>query len=154
MDTARGKWAFGLNGTYTMTQEQQITTTAPIFDVINTVGNPLKQRWAAHLAWSAKGWAFLTTVNHSGAYRDSSFVPARSVESWTTLDFNLGYRVGAGVGWLADTQWNLGINNLFNRSAPFVNRFDLLSGTFAYDAANASLLRRQISLQIVTHWRT
>jgi hypothetical protein len=54
---------------------------------------------------------------------------------------------------MADTQCNFGVNNLFDQSPPFVNQFDLLSGTFGYDAANASLVGRQISLQIVKRWR-
>jgi outer membrane receptor protein involved in Fe transport len=70
---------------------------------------------------------------------------------WTTVDFNLSYRVDGGPGWIANTQCNFGINNLFDQSPPFVNQFDL-GGTFGYDAANASLLGRQISLQIVKRW--
>ena len=154
IDTAGGRWVFGLNGTYTTALNQQLTPTALVFDVINTVGNPLKQRWAAHLAWSSKGWVIQTTVNHTGAYLDPAFVPARGVSSWTMVDANLGYRIDGGLGWLADSQLNLGVNNLLNRPPPFVNQFDLLSGTFGYDPVNASLLGRQISLQIVKHLRT
>jgi outer membrane receptor for ferrienterochelin and colicin len=153
IDSARGKWTFGLNGTYTFVQDQQITATAPVFDFVNTVGNSIKLRWAGHLSWSFKGWTVLTTVNHAGAYQNPGSVPARGVDSWTTVDFNLGYRLDGGQGWMADTQCNFGVNNLFDQSPPFVNQFDLLSGTFGYDAANASLVGRQISLQIVKRWR-
>ena len=153
IDSARGKWTFGLKGTYTFLQDQQLTATAPVFDFVNTVGNPLKLRFAAQLAWSSKGWTVLTTVNHTGAYQDPGAVPARGVDSWTTVDFNLGYRIDGGPGWIANTQINLGVNNLFDQSPPFVNQFDVLGGTFGYDAANATLLGRQISLQIVKRWR-
>ena len=152
IDNARGKWAFGLNGTYTFLLDQQITPTAPVFDFVDTVGNPLKLRMAAHLSWSMKGWTVLTTVNHTGAYQDPATVPARGVDSWTTVDLNLGYRLDGGRGWLADTQCNLGVNNLFDQSPPFVNQFDSYGGVFGYDAANASLIGRQISLQIVKRW--
>ncbi len=152
IDSARGKWTFGLNGTYTFLQEQQITPTAPVFDFVNTVGNPLKLRMAAHLSWSMKGWTVLTTVNHTGAYQDPGSVPARGVDSWTTVDLNVGYRLNGGHGWLADTQCNLGVNNLFDQAPPFVNQYDQPSGNLGYDAANASLLGRQISLQIVKRW--
>jgi iron complex outermembrane receptor protein len=152
VDSARGKWTFGLNGTYTFFHDQQLTATAPVFDFVNTVGNPLQLRFAARLAWSSKGWTVLTTVNHTGAYQDPGAVPARGVDSWTTVDFNLGYRVDGGPGWIANTQCNIGVNNLFDQSPPFVNQFDLLGGTFGYDAANASLVGRQISLQIVKGW--
>jgi outer membrane receptor protein involved in Fe transport len=79
-------------------------------------------------------------------------MPARGVDSWTTVDFYLGYRVDGGPGWIANAQCNIGVNNLFDQSPPFVNQFDLLGGTFGYDTANASLVGRQISLQIVTGW--
>jgi iron complex outermembrane recepter protein len=152
IDSARGKWTFGLNATYTFVQDQQITATAPVFDFVNTVGNPIKLRWAGHLSWSFKGWTVLTTVNHTGAYQNPGSVPTRGVDSWTTVDFNLGYRLDGGQGWFANTQCNFGVNNLFDQSPPFVDQFDLQSGTFGYDAANASLLGRQVSLQVVKRW--
>ena len=79
-------------------------------------------------------------------------MPARGVDSWTTVDLNLGYRLVGGQGWIADTQCHLGVNNFFDQRPPFVNQFGLNSGTFGYDAANASLVGRQISLQIVKRW--
>ena len=152
IDTTSGQWTFGLNGTYTFDLDQQITPTAPIFDVINTVGNPLQLRWAAHLSWSSNGWTVLTTVNHAGAYQDPGSVPTRGVDSWTTVDLNIEYRADVGEGWLAGTQCNFGMNNLFDQSPPFVNHFDGFGGNMGYDAANASLIGRQVSLQIVKRW--
>ena len=152
LDTMRGKWAFGLQGTYVFNFDQQITNTAPLYDYVDTVGYPLKPRLAAHLSWSFRHWTILTTVNYSGAYQDPSFVPARNIDSWTTVDLNLGYRLDGGQGWMANTRCNLGVNNLFDQAAPFVNQYDLFSGNFGYDAANGSLLGRQVSLQIIKRW--
>ena len=152
ISSARGKWSIGLNGTYTISLNQQITPTAPVFEISDTVGNPLKLRLSARLAWSSGAWSVQTTANHSGAYQDLGFTPSRRVGSWTTVDLNAGYRVDGGDGWLSGTQCNLGVINLLNRSPPFVNQFDPFSGNFGYDAANASLLGRQISLQIVKRW--
>ncbi len=151
IDTARGKWAFGLNGTYTYILSQQITPTSLVYDVVNTVGNPMQLRWATHLSWSLKGWNILTTVNRSSAYQDPGSVPARSVDSWTTVDLNVGYRLDGGQGWFANTQCNFGVNNLFDQAPPFVDQFDSYAGALGYDAANASLLGRQVSLQVVKH---
>jgi len=152
IDTTRGKWAFGLQGTYVLNFDQQITKTAPVYDYVDTVGYPLKLRLVAHLSWSYRYWTVLTTVNHTGAYQDPGSVPARRVDSWTTVDLNLGYRIDDGQGWMAHTQCNLGVNNLFDQAAPFVNQYDPFSGNFGYDAANASLLGRQVSLQFVKRW--
>jgi outer membrane receptor for ferrienterochelin and colicin len=150
IDTTRGKWAFGLQGTYVLNFDQQITNTAPVYDYVDTVGNPLKLRLAAHLSWSYRYWTVLTTVNHTGAYQDPG--SARRVDSWTTVDLNLGYRIDDGQGWMAHTQCNLGVNNLFDQAAPFVNQYDLMSGNFGYDSANGSLVGRQVSLQFVKRW--
>ena len=151
-DTAGGKWVYGLSGTYIFDQQQQITPTAPVFDYVDTVGNPLQLRLAGHLSWSLRRWTVQATVNYTGPYRDPGSVPARGVDSWTTADVNVGYQVDRGQGWLAETQCNLGIINLFNQRPPFVNQFDPLSGTVGYDAANATVLGRQISLQVVKRW--
>ena len=140
------------DATYTILLNQQITPTAPVFEIADTVGNPLKLRFSARLAWSSGAWSVQTTANHSGAYQDLRFTPSRRVGSWTTVDLNAGYRVDGGDGWLSGTQCNLGVINLLNRSPPFVNQFDPFSGNFGYDAANASLLGRQIILQIVKRW--
>jgi outer membrane receptor protein involved in Fe transport len=151
-DTASGKWVYGLNGTYISYQEQQITPTAPVFDYVDTVGNPLQLRLAGHLSWSLQRWTVQATVNYTGGYKDPGSVPARSVDSWTTVDVNGGYRVKGGQGWLANTQVNFGIINFLDQRPPFVNRYDLYSGTLGYDAANATVLGRQVSLQVVKSW--
>jgi outer membrane receptor for ferrienterochelin and colicin len=152
IDTTRGKWAFGLQGTYVLNLDQQITSTSPVYDYVDTVGYPLKLRLAAHLSWSYRYWTVLATVNHTGAYQELGSLPARRVDSWTTVDLNLGYRIDGGRGWIANTQCNLGVNNLFDQATPFVNQYDLMSGNFGYDSANGSLLGRQVSLQIVKRW--
>jgi len=72
-------------------------------------------------------------VNHAGGYRDPGSVPARTVGAWTTVDLNAGYRVGGGLGWLANTQFDIGVINAFNRRPLFVNQFDRDSGTLGHD---------------------
>jgi iron complex outermembrane receptor protein len=151
-DSSNGKWSLGVNGTYALDLKQQITSTAPVFNFVDTVGNPLQLRFAGHLSWSLKGWTAQTNVNHTGSYRDPGSVPARRVNSWTTVDVNVGYRVDGGKGFLDHTQVNLGVINVFDQRPPFVNQFNLNTGTLGYDAANATLLGRDVSLQVVKRW--
>jgi iron complex outermembrane receptor protein len=146
LDTAWGKVSSSLNGTYTIDQRQQISPTAPVFDVVSTVGNPPSLRLVETLSWSLRGWTVQTTVNYTGAYRDPGSVPVRKVDSWTTVDVNIGYRVDGGSGWLANTQCNLGTNNALDQRPPFVNQ------PLGYDPANANLLGRQVSLLVVKRW--
>jgi iron complex outermembrane recepter protein len=143
--TSAGRWALGINGTYTFRFDQQLTSTSPDVDVVNTVGNPLKLRFAAHASWTSGPWLAQTTLNYAGRYQDPGAVPSREVDSWTTVDLSVGLRVEGEHGWLSHTRINLGVINVFNRPPPFV---DLLG----YDAASATLLGREISLQIVKGW--
>jgi iron complex outermembrane receptor protein len=153
LHTAWGKVSASLNGTYMSDLKQQIGPTAAVVDLVNTVGNPPSLRLVGNLSWSLRGWTVQSTVNYTGAYRDpGSAAPARKVDSWTTVDINIGYRAAGGPGWLANTQANFGIINVFDQRPPFVNRFDLTSGTFGYDPANAALLGRGVSLQVVKRW--
>jgi iron complex outermembrane recepter protein len=152
LHTAWGKVTSSLNGTYTIDQKQQITSTAPVVGLVDTVGNPPSLRLVGNLSWSLRGWTVQATVNYTGAYRDPGSVPVRTVDSWTTVDVNIGYRADGGSGWLANTQANLGIINVFDQRPPFVNQLDLTSGTFGYDPANATLLGRGVSLQVVKRW--
>jgi iron complex outermembrane receptor protein len=147
--TAWGKVSAGLDGTYMTDLKQQIGPTAPLVDLVDTVGNPPSLRLVGNVSWSLGGWTVQTTVNYTGAYRDPGPAAARRVDSWATVDLNIGYRADGGSGWLANTQANLGMINVFDQRPPFVNRFDLPSGTFGYDAANATLLGRGVSLQVV-----
>jgi outer membrane receptor protein involved in Fe transport len=151
-DTTRGQWVYGLNGTHIFDQKQQIMPTAPVFDHVDTVGNPLQFRFAGHVSWSLRRWTVQATVNYTGGYSDPGSVPARDVDSWTTADFNVGYHVEDGPGWLTNTQINFGIINFLDQRPPFVNQYDLLSGRLGYDAANATALGRQVSLQVVKGW--
>jgi iron complex outermembrane recepter protein len=152
LDTRRGKLSSSLHATYTIGQRQQIIPTAPIVDLVNTVGNPPSVRLVGNLSWSQRGWTVQSTVNYTGAYRDPGSAPVRKVDSWMTVDLNIGYRVDGGSGWLANTQSDLGINNALDQRPPFVNQFDLTSGIVGYDPANASLLGRQVSLLVVKRW--
>lgn len=65
-------------------------------DLVDTVGNLLSWRLFGSLSGSLRGWAAQTTVNYTGAFRGPGSVPVRKVDSGTTVDVNIGYRVDGG----------------------------------------------------------
>ena len=109
----------------------------------------MRLRLAAHLTWTLHGWRVQTAVNHAGGYRDPGSVPARTVGAWTTVDLNAGYRVGGGLGWLANTQFDIGVINAFNRRPPFVNQF---LGCWATTPQTPIFLDAWVSVQAVKRW--
>jgi iron complex outermembrane receptor protein len=147
LPTPAGTWGFRLNGTYTFDYKTQLVATAPVFDVVNTFENPLKLRLAGHISWSLARYFAQTSVNYSGSYLDPNFTPDLPISSWTTVDLTLGYRIDDTHSWLNKTKVYLSATNLFNRQPPFANEY-----LYGYDPANASLIGRQLSLQVIKGW--
>ncbi|MBL8271811.1 TonB-dependent receptor domain-containing protein, partial [Steroidobacter sp.] len=147
-DTAIGEIGLGLRGTYTLDYVTQLTDTAPAYEVVDTLNHPLSLRVAGTVSWARQDWKAYATVNYAGGYRISSTAQLGSIGSWTTVDLNLGYQVTSDNAWFSGTRVYLGAINLFDREPPFVN----VAGVFAYDGANATLLGRQLSLQIIKQW--
>ena len=148
LPTPHGRWVAGLRGTYTIDYQTRLLDTSPTFEVVDTVNNPLALRLSGRLSWSQRAWVIQTSVNHDGSYQDPGASSGRRVDSWTTVDLNIGYRIEANHGWLDDTQINLGAINLFDEAPPFIDN----ALQFGYDTANATVLGRQISLQLVKGW--
>lgn len=152
LHTARGNVGAGVSGTYTSNLTQRITRGSPAVKLVDTVGNPPSLRLVGNLSWSMRHWTLQSRVNYTGPYHDPGAVPGRRVDAWTTIDLNFGYRVEGGSGWLAHFESNLGLINVFDQRPPFIDHWDVLSGTYGYDTANATLRGRMISLQITKRW--
>jgi outer membrane receptor protein involved in Fe transport len=146
--TSIGRWGVGLRGTYTLDYKTQLTDTAPTLEGVDTYGKPLALRLSGDISWSWSGLSVQTRVNHSGRYQDPSFAPARSIDPWTTVDLSLGYRTAEGHGLLDNTSFYVTGTNILDEEPPFVNQ----PIVYGYDSANASLLGRQISFQVVKGW--
>jgi iron complex outermembrane recepter protein len=150
LPTSSGRWGSGLRGTYTFDYKRQLTSTAPVLELVDTFNNPLALRLSGDLSWGLRGWSARATVNYTGGYKYPGATQTSKVDSWTTLDLNLGYRIEAGESWLRDTQVHLGASNVLDAEPPFVDVFDLY--VFGYDYANSNILGRQLSLQVVKAW--
>ncbi len=147
LSTGIGAFKFHVEGTYMFDYDAVVTPSAPVVNEVDTVGKPLSVRLRGGVSWGFHGWNVNAIVNHDGSYHDPSFTPARRVSPWTTVDAGVGYLFPDESGWLSGLQLMVNATNVFNTEPPFVN--EALEG---YDPANASLVGRTVSVQIVKSW--
>ncbi|MBG7614683.1 TonB-dependent receptor [Brevundimonas sp. BAL450] len=140
-----GAYAFntGVNLTYLDRFDAQSTPTSPVVSQLDRPNYPVSLRGRTHLGWSRENWSGAVGVSHVTGYRD---LTDTAIGSWTTFDLSLRYEPTAGP--LAGTAVTLNVDNLFDRAPPF---YDSPAGV-AYDAANADVRGRYLSLQLVRSW--
>jgi iron complex outermembrane receptor protein len=145
----------GLNGTYILNQEQQVTDAAPAIETVDTIYNPPNWRARALFGWQWQGWATNLFVNHTDSYTDNRTVTRPDVDAYTTVDMRVGYdfssRFSSGV--LSGFSVGLSAQNVLDEDPPRtaiiggVNSFDT-----GFDATNADPLGRFISLEFTKVW--
>ena len=146
-----GSFDLHLMGSYLFEFRQRSSSTAPAFDVLNTVHNPpaLKARawaeWSQHPA-AASGLGATAAISYTNGYPDAESAFVRKVRSWTTVDFQASYRTSATGGWLAGMDLMLNAVNVLNTPPPFVDRAD------GFDFANMQPIGRTISLEVRKSW--
>ncbi|WP_153067123.1 TonB-dependent receptor [Steroidobacter cummioxidans] len=143
---------FGLNGTYILNQEQQVTATSPEIDTVDTIYNPPDWRARGFVGWRMQGWSANVFVNHTDAYIDNRLVTRPTVDSYTTIDARVAYDFSARFnrGFLSGLSVALSAQNLADKDPPPVA---LVTTTdVGFDATNADPLGRFISLEISKSW--
>lgn len=141
-----GQVSFGLNANYLFQFENKVTVSAPTFDAVNTVGNPVDLTIRGNASFSRGRFNGSLFVNYTDSYADTVSSFPRSVEAWTTVDLNMSYRLEAGEGWWNNTTIAINTRNLFDEDPPFVNQ------NFGYDSANADPVGRFISVSASKSW--
>ncbi|MEX2126100.1 MAG: TonB-dependent receptor [Woeseia sp.] len=149
-DSNAGRFDLGLNGSYLFKVNQALLVTLPSLDLVSTVRNPVDFRARGSLSWTKGHWGMSGFLNYTDSYIDDESDPARSIDSWKTVDFQLTYDTEQRdpSRWLDGLQFALSIRNLFDEDPPFVNR----SGGLGFDPANSSAFGQAISLQAVKTW--
>lgn len=147
LPTALGIFGFTVAGTKLLKYGIAASEQSWLFDVRDTVGNPLSFRVRAGASWSTNGWTANTFANYVGAYDDTISQPARNVACWTTFDLNVQYAMTGSSSWLDGLVFALSATNLFDKEPPFVNARD------GYDTANADLIGRVVSAQVTKSWQ-
>jgi len=134
---------FGLNFTWLERFDAQPTPTSPTVSQMDRPNFPVGLRGRGSGSWSRGAWSVSPSVNFVNAYRD---LVGKRIGSWTTADLTVRFAPEDGL--LAGTGLTLTMQNLFDRDPPF---YDAPEGV-GYDAANANVLGRFVSLQLTRAW--
>lgn len=136
----------GLAGDYIFEREQRITDASPWFSVVGTIYNPPQFKLRGRAVLTGDRSTLAAFVNYTDSYVDNISAPARDVDSWTTVDLNVSYDLGAD-GETA-VQLRAGVQNLFDKDPPFVSN---IRGV-GFDPTNASPWGRIISVGASVAW--
>jgi iron complex outermembrane receptor protein len=142
------KLAFAGNASIMIDFKDQITPISPLIERVGTLGNPVDLRVRATADWSWRSLGANIAINHFGGYTDNISTPARSIASWTSLDFQLRFVPDDSSGIIKGFTAALTVQNVFDRDPPFVDR----TLGFGYDPANADVLGRFVALQLKKRW--
>jgi iron complex outermembrane recepter protein len=150
--TSLGQIGFGLDGGYVLEFKEAVSSTAPMDDILNSVGNPLTFRARGTAEWHQREWGEQgfgvgMTLEHFNGYSSAlNGASYRRVGSLSTVDLLLSYRTAAGMGAFDSMEIGLNAANVFNESPPFV---DTETG---YDTANADPYGRVVSFSVQKSW--
>jgi outer membrane receptor protein involved in Fe transport len=77
-------------------------------------------------------------------------MPAATIDSWTTVDLNIGYGTGnRSSEWISDLRMLLSVRNALDANPP---AYEDGAWGYGYDPANADPLGRVISLTVSKAW--
>jgi outer membrane receptor protein involved in Fe transport len=150
-DSSYGALTLGLNATYTLKHDRNITATSPTFSLLNEVGKPIRFRARANAGVSRGPFGINAYLNYANSYSNPFSTPASKMPSWTTLDLSLTFS-GATLETTPALQGfnaTVAIDNVFDKDPPTF----LESGNgLRYDSTNASAVGRFLSLRISKNW--
>jgi outer membrane receptor protein involved in Fe transport len=148
--TSIGKLTFGLRGTWLQDFSEALTQLAPLTSLLNTQNEPVNLRMRATADWQFHGFGTLISANFTNSYRDTTSVPERRIDAWTTIDLQLRYDFPEATdSWLHGMRIELNARNVFNVDPPFLNNQLQLIG---YDQENADPYGRLLSVQLDKTW--
>ncbi|HTY94515.1 MAG TPA: TonB-dependent receptor [Steroidobacteraceae bacterium] len=144
-----GQWSADLSANLTTQYDVQYTPGGAYFDVLNTIGNPLRLRLRGDVGWTQGPVAARLFVNYVNSYTNTEITPNASVSAFVTLDLDASYDLGKslGAGWAQNLTVRLHVDNLFNVTPPYVN-IPISDAGGGFDAGAASPLGRVITVGI------
>ncbi len=144
MEIGAGRLTADGSASWILDYDSRPTPSAAPRDVVGLSGYPVRLRSRAGVTWNQGTFGASLHWNHVAAYHDR--LGAR-IDAWDTADSQLFWTPPL-AGPVSGVQLRLTAQNLFDRDPPF---YDAASG-FGFDAGQASLLGRVVSLQLVQRW--
>jgi iron complex outermembrane recepter protein len=149
-ETTPGTLEVGINATYILNFDNQVSATSPATSTLNTPYNPVDLKVRGHASYTRGLLTLNAFVNYINSYRDHRVIPVVSVASWTTVDATANYQLPFEFEPFKNSQLTLSVINIANRSPPFVANDAGLPVN--YDGANANPLGRYLSLLVSKRW--
>jgi len=152
-----GQWTATLDGTLLTKYQQQVAPSAPSFEILNKLSDPLKFRAKAMLGWKWQQLAAYGRVNYANAYQNENDLSCGTsgcpIASWTTFDLGLAYATTAAADhhFTSGLRVGLDVVNAFNRSPPYALTPGS-AGNLTYDPINANPLGRAFALTVTKKW--
>ncbi|MGF7148949.1 outer membrane receptor protein involved in Fe transport [Sphingomonas zeicaulis] len=147
---AGGQLDLGVAGSRILSIDRRLTETSPAVDIVGTFSNPVKLRLRGRAGWQAGQFDVSGFINYIDAYTNTVLAEPERVESWTTVDLQIGATVAVGGG-DRSLRLTLNLNNALDANPPYVNN-RTYSSAVGYDPDNASAVGRLIAFQVITKW--
>jgi iron complex outermembrane recepter protein len=156
VETSWGDLRVGGNVTMLLDYREQLTQSAPVLTVVDTLLRPVDLRGRVYLGLTHGDLDTTLSINYVDDYRNP-YPPggAQTVESWTTVDLSAVYEF-EGETMLDGLRLSLSVQNLFDEDPPFIARSSNTSqglvNPVGFDTANANPLGRFVAFGISKRW--
>lgn len=129
---------------------RKVTASLPVVPQSGVIFTPPHWRGRMTASWERENVTVTAIGNYVGGTTDNRYSPATRVASFTTLDAVALIRSTEDRGVLANLQWRVGVQNLFN-TKPSVIRTSRPSLP-PFDSLSQSFLGRVITLTLTKAW--
>ncbi len=152
-DALGGQMRVGLDASWMDELLKQITKTSTPVELSDTFSNPTRQRVRGQVSFRKGQWTSNAFVHYRNSYQDNRFPPFVDIDSYTTVDANVGYSFDSPTGALSNATVTLSAINLFDQDPPDT-RLRQTPGVYdlGFDPANASPLGLLVTLDLVKRW--
>lgn len=127
---------------------QRTLPTLPAVPLTGTLFNPPKLRVRSGLTWTFDSLAATGVINYIDGETDNGVTPSVPVASWTTVDFNLSYKLPKITPVLSGAEASLSITNAFDQAPPFARGASVQFPGVNFDSTNASAIGRYVALTL------